>query len=487
MLSQSVRSAVAVYGLMTGFLFWEIPVSSAVTTSVATPPSFTEGPLGPMLYRMTLPMVWGLLATMSFNAIDTLFVAQLGEDALAAMSFTFPVVMVMTSIGIGLGAGVSSIVSRSLGSGDQHVAGHLLTDSATFALLLSLIVSLLGYFTIEPMFVLLGATEDLLPMIREYMTIWYFNAPLLIVGMAVMSALRARGSSGIAGYLMLFSALANGALDPLLIFGLWGFPRLEIAGAAWATVISRGLMVIAVFWYVQGKFRMLESPFQPWSKLVQSWQSLLHIGVPAMATNVIIPLASGVVVALVAQHGQSAVAGFGVAMRIEPVALIVFYSLSSVAGPFFGQNLGANNIDRMYDGLKVMGRFCVLWGVCMAVVLWFSGEWLAGWFSRSEEVLPVAVAYLTVVPISYGLYGIVMSVNAGFNGLGQPMPGVMISAARVFVIYLPLAWVGQHFWGLQGLFVATALANAAVGVMGWVWMRHSLKRLQRAQLLSQAS
>ncbi len=326
-----------------------------------------------------------------------------------------------------------------------------------------------------------------MPIIREYMNVWFLNAPLLIVGMAVMSALRARGSSSIAGYLMMWSAFVNGALDPLLIFGLWGFPRLDIAGAAWATVISRALMLIAAFWYVQGKYRMLESPFQPWSKLKQSWRSLLHIGLPAMATNVIIPLASGVVVALVAKHGPGAVAGFGVAMRLEPVALIVFYSLSSVAGPFFGQNLGANNIDRIYAGLRVIGRFCVVWGLCMAVVLWFSAEWLSGWFSRSDEVLPVAVAYLTIVPVSYGLYGIVMSVNAGFNGLGQPMPGVMISAARVFVIYLPLAWAGQHFWGLQGLFVATALANIAVGVMGWVWMRHSLKRLQREQQLIQAS
>lgn len=449
-----------------------------MSQAVTAQPTFTEGPLGPMLYRMTLPMVWGLLATMSFNAIDTLFVAQLGEDALAAMSFTFPVVMVMTSIGIGLGAGVSSIVSRSLGSGDHHEAGHLLTDSATFSLLLSMIVMAVGLYTMEPMFLLLGATPELLPLIVEYMEIWYFNAPLLIVGMAIMSALRARGSSAIAGYLMLVSALMNGLLDPLLIFGWLGFPRLEIAGAAWATLISRILLVVVALYYVQGKFRMLESPFQPWHKVAASWRSLLHIGLPAMATNVIIPLASGVVVALVAQHGQGAVAGFGVAMRIEPVALIVFYSLSSVAGPFFGQNLGAKNFNRLYSGMLVIGRFCLVWGICMAVVLWLAGEWLAGWFSRSDEVLPVAVAYLSTVPLTYGFYGIVMSVNAGFNGLGKPMPGVVISAARVFVIYLPLAWVGQHYWGLQGLFVATALANGVVGIMGWVWMRHYLKLLR---------
>ncbi len=108
---------------------------------------------------------------MSFNTIDTLFVAQLGEDALAAMSFTFPVVMVMTSIGIGLGAGVSSIVSRSLGGGDQHVAGHLLTDSVSFALLVSLLVTMAGYLVMDPLFRLLGATDDLLPLIREYMNV----------------------------------------------------------------------------------------------------------------------------------------------------------------------------------------------------------------------------------------------------------------------------------------------------------------------------
>lgn len=451
---------------------------------MSQPSSYTSGPVALTLYRMAWPMVWGLLATMSFNAIDTLFVSRLGPEYLAAMSFTFPVAMVMNSVGIGLGAGVSSVLSRQLGSGDAESARRFLGVALVFGLVLSSLLTLLGIVCIEPLFRQLGAEPGLIVLIREYMQIWYLNVPLLVVGMLAQSALRARGNSKVAGTLMLVSALCNGLLDPLLIFGLAGFPRLEMAGAAWATILSRLLLVAAALWYVQGRFAMfgrLPATLQLWRK---DLQALLHVGLPAMVTNIIIPLASGVVVALVARHGASAVAGLGVAMRIEPVVLIVFYALSSVAGPFFGQNLGAGQHRRLHKGLRVIGLFCLLWGGLLALLLGGLGGYVAGWFSTDPEVVAVATAYLSIVPVSYGLYGVVMSVNAGFNGMGRPLPSLVVSAARVFVIYLPLAWLGQWLWAINGLFVATALANVLVGVGGFWWLRQVLFAQARAQTLS---
>ncbi len=453
----------------------------------------TSGPVAPHLRDMALPMVWGLLATMSFNAADTYFVSQLGntfldnvsspglgDRALAAMSYTFPVVLIITSISIGLGAGASSAIARAMGSGNEQGVKRLATDSMSLATIISLIVSVVGLLTIDWVFVdLLGASPELLPLIHDYMFIWYFSAPLLMVPMISLSSLRALGFAKIQGSLMIVAAFLNGVLDPILIFGWFGLPRLEMEGAAYATLISRFVTLIVAVYVLQGRMQMLTNPLVEWAKIKKSWQALAHVGLPSMLSNLIIPVSSAIVIKLVSGHGDLAVAGFGIAVRIEPISLIVFYALSGVVGPFCGQNKGAGKYDRLFEALSVVTKFCVMFGIVVAIIFWFANEHIARFFSQSPEVLSVAVTYLSIVPISYGLYGLVMSVNAMFNGLGLPFPGLMISFFRVIAIYLPLALLGNWLWGLTGLFVATAFSNLIVGCIAFIWLKTTLSKEKR--------
>lgn len=442
--------------------------------------TLTQGSVSQHLRTMATPLVWGLLATMSFNAVDTFFVAQLGDAPLAAMSFTFPVIMVVTSFAIGLGAGSSSTISRAIGSGNQDQVKRLATDAISLATLISVIVCGVGWLTIDPLFTALGATEALLPLIHDYMAIWYLSAPFLMVPMISLSALRALGFSKIQGNLMVVAALMNAALDPLLIFGLAGFPRLEIEGAAWASLITRVLLLVAAVGVLQGKFQMLTNPFVKFVLIRDSWARILHVGIPALMSNLIIPIASGIVVWLVSSYGTNAVAGLGVAVRIEPIALIVFYALSGVVGPFCGQNHGAGKIDRMLEAVSVITKFCLLFGLLLAVLLWAIGPTIARYFSESDEIWQIAVLYLMIVPISYGAYGLIMSVIAIFNGLGLPTPGFSVSFARVIALYLPIAYIGKSLWQVQGLFVATCATNIVVAVMAFMWLRKTLLAMQSA-------
>lgn len=437
-----------------------------------------DGPVGKQLRELTLPMVWAILAMMSYNVVDTFFVAQLGDAPLAAMSFTFPVIMVLTSVAIGAGAGLTSCLSRAIGARDKALAQRLTTDGISLLAVVSIVIAVIGWLTIEPVFHLLGAEDELMPYIRDYMVISYLGVPTMILGHVGMSALRAQGLSKIQGVIMTAGALLNIALDPLLIFGLWGFPRLELAGAAWATVIIRaGVFVIAMY-YVAVKMQMFTSPVAPLKTLMSSWRTIFHVGLPAIATNMIIPMSSGVVVALVAQHGTEAVAGLGVAVRVEPIALIVFYALSAIMGAFFGQNLGAGRFERLDEALRILTAFCFGWGILMALLLYFFADSICGWFSDSPDVAAICVAYLSIVPISYGAYGLVMSVNAAFNGLAKPMPGLVISSARVLVLYLPMAMIGNSVWGVHGLFAASAVCNLVTGLIGWWWLKRTIRQLE---------
>lgn len=438
--------------------------------------TLTEGRVSEQLKSLALPLVWGLMATMSLNAIETFFIAQLGREPLAALSFTFPVIMVLTSLGIGLGAGTSSAVARAIGEGDSNKARRLATDAMSLTFIISASVCLLGWLTLEPLFLALGATPELIPLIRSYMAIWYFSAPCLLVPMVCLSALRAMGMSQVQGYLMGGAALLNVLLDPLLIFGLLGFPALGLQGAAVATLITRVLMLVVAIYILHARVHMLVNPFLPWARLRQSWMAIIEVGAPAMVANVIIPFASAIVVAMVAAYGTDAVAALGIAMRIEPLALIVFYALSGVIGPFFGQNSGAGRLERLHEALRVLTLFCLLFGLLLAIVLGLLGAEIASLFGGHQEVVNITAAYFMIVPISYGAYGLVMAVNAAFNGLGRPWPAMIISSGRVFYIYLPLAWIGQHWFGITGIFVATAAANLMLGLWAWYWLNAHIKQ-----------
>lgn len=437
-----------------------------------------EGKVSYQLRVMAVPMVWGLMATMSLNLVDTFFIAHLGSAALAALSFTFPVIMVVTSLAIGLGAGTSSAVARAIGEGDPSKARRLATDAMSLTLLIAVCMCLLVWWLLEPLFYALGATPELIPLIRSYMSVWLFSAPCLMVPMVSLAALRAMGMSHIQGYLMSGAALVNALLDPLFIFGLFGFPELGLQGAATAALITRMLMLSVAMYILHSRLRMLVNPWVAWAILRESWRVVVHVGVPAMCANVIVPLASALVVMLVARYGTDAVAGLGIASRIEPLALIVFYALSGVVGPFFGQNLGAQKHARLAEALRVLTLFCVLFGLLLAVILWFFGETIVGMFGDHSEAIRVASTYLAIVPFSYGAYGVVMSVNAAFNGMGSPWPAMALSAGRVLFVFIPLAWIGQWLWQMTGLFIATALANIILGLWAWLWLKRALRQVE---------
>lgn len=239
-------------------------------------------------------MMVGILAMMSFNPVDTWFVAQLGGASLAAMSFTFPVVILLISLGVGLMAGTSSVIARALGKGDHERVRSLTTHALILGLGLALICTVVGLLTLDPLFRPLGATDALIPLIRDYMTLWYTGFVFFLVPMVGMAAIRAAGDTRLQSTTMIGAALVNVVLDPLLIFGLAGLPRLELRGAAAATVLARLLSVGVCYWALRHKMHMLTFAHPRVSRVLDSWRAVLHVGFPAAGTNMIIPLSGGV-------------------------------------------------------------------------------------------------------------------------------------------------------------------------------------------------
>ncbi|MEQ9487564.1 MAG: MATE family efflux transporter [Alphaproteobacteria bacterium] len=442
----------------------------------------TTGPVLDHLKTMTIPMIWALLSMMLFNVADTFFVGQLGTDQLAAMSFTFPVIMVFFSIGIGLGAGASSAVARAIGEGDQAKVRRLATNGILLTLVIVIIGCAVGIFTIDPLFRALGATEAQLPYIRDYMTIWYLGFGLLILPMVGNGAIRASGDSKFPSIIMMVAAAVNIILDPILIFGLWGFPRLELEGAAIATVCARGMTLVASVAVLHFRERMLTRHIGTQSEIWQAWKTVLHIGLPASFTNMINPAALGVVTALIAVHGPEAVAAFGVGTRIEALGMVALFAMSAVVGPIAGQNWGAGQIERVHELVQLMIVFSIVYGLGVAAVYAVAGPVIAPWFADNPAVYEITTLYLWIVPISLMGHGILINVCALFNGIGKPVSSIVLTVIRMGVLYLPLAALLSPLYGPVGIFSAALIANLGVGVTAAVWVNLRMRQVQIPQV-----
>ena len=437
----------------------------------------TQGPVGRHLIDMTLPMLLGITTMMAQSFIDTWFLGRVGDRALAAYSFGFPILMIVTSVAIGLGAGTSSVVARAIGSDNDRRARRLVTDSIILSFLITASVSVVGILTIEPLFRLLGAPADMIPMIRSFMIILYCGVPFVVVGMVGMSSMRATGDTRLPSKLMIAGAILNVILDPIFIFGLGPIPAMGLNGAATAGLLARGAIFVGTLYLLLYKLDMVTFNKPDFQELKRSWADILHVGLPAAGTNAIVPVGLAVITAMIARYGPEAVAGFGVASRIESLVLVIYYAMSSVIGPFVGQNLTAGKEARIQEALRLCARFCLVSGLGIAVILALLSDFLPTLFSSSEDVIRVTRLFLWIAPISYGAYGIVMVVNAAFNGLGNPLPGVVISVTRILVLYVPLAMLGMRLYGITGIFAAYAVANVLSGLFGYAWARRRAHRL----------
>ena len=433
-----------------------------------------EGPVGKHLVAMTAPVLLGIITMMGQALVDAWFLGRVGDRALAAYAFSFPILMIVTSVAIGLGAGTSSVVARAIGSDSERRARRLTTDALLLSFLVTAGISLIGVLTINPLFRLLGAPEDMLPLIRGFMMILYAGVPFVVVGMVGMASMRATGDTRLPSKLMIMGSLLNVALDPLFIFGLGPVPAFGLNGAAIAALLARGTIFIGALLLLRYRLDMVSFSRPDSAEMWQSWRDVLHVGIPAAGTNVIVPVGAAVVTAMIARYGPDAVAGFGVASRIESMMLVIYYALSAIIGPFVGQNLSAGKHDRILRSLWLCTAFCIGSGLAIAALLALSSGFLPTLFSSSPAVIDVASLYLLIAPISYGAYGMVMVMNASFNGLGHPMPAVWISLGRIVALYLPLAGVGMLVLQATGIFVAYAVANILSGVLAYAWAKRTV-------------
>jgi len=415
---------------------------------------------------------------MALGLVDSYFISHLGTYELAAIGFVIPITYIVTSIALGLGMAISSLTSKLIGAQRMGLAARLITDGFYLTGIVSLLVTILFSFALEDIFLLIGADQNTLPHIYDYMHIWLFGIFLLMITHVCSSTFRALGDTKTSAVIAISMTVTNLILDPLLIFGLGPFPELGMKGAAHATNIAVLVSCVIGLYQLGVKERLLLPSSSNAEDFKNNYKQLLDIAVPAILANAIVPVTVAMLTALVAQFGADTVAGFGVGTRIEAVTLLIAYAMSSTLPMFIGQNLGAEKPDRVTAALKLSFKFVIIFQIVVYATLAFLAKPIASLFSDDASVQETIIWFLLIVPISYGLSGVVILINVSMNVLGKPKIALYINIIRLVFLYFPLAYIGSQFFDIKGLFTGIALGNCFAFCLALVLLQRVLREIK---------
>ncbi|MEX2600069.1 MAG: MATE family efflux transporter [Balneolaceae bacterium] len=434
-------------------------------------PSLTESPIIPTLAKLTWPMIFGMLGSVLYNLADTYFLGQVGVAELAAIGFTFPAIMFVSSVAAGVGIGTASLFSRVLGSRDRSIVQQYSVSVFVLALLIIILFIGIGLLTIDPLFRFLGAGPELVPLISQYMVIWYWAVFWVIIPMVGNNMIRATGNTFEPGMIMVFGNVVNILLDPILIFGWGPVPAMGIQGAALATAVSMALTCVLSLYVLIKKEKLLVLVLPAFREMVVVWKQVLGVGLPAAMTILITPISIGLITRILAGFGHEAVAAFGVVSRLEMFAFTLIYALGSVLTVFAGQNWGAGKPERLQKGILVGFLFSLVMGMGFCIISQLFSTEIVSLFTESKSITEIASAYLVIVSFSYGFLGILMLGTSVLNGINRPMISFSISMFRMLILYVPLAWVLSVSYGLTGIFWSAFIANMLGGIITWFWLK----------------
>lgn len=445
--------------------------------SKASQPVYTRGSIGGTMLKTALSMLAGTLAMSGYNIVDTYFVGQLGRIPLAAMGFTFPVIMLIGCVFRGLGTGIMTTSAQAIGSSNHDKAAKLLTAGLLETLLISFLIAAVGILTMKPTFRFCGATAEVLPDLYGYMSIWYLGCCTASAGMVGNDLLIAAGDSKVASAMMMLGMLLNAALDPVFIMGVGPIPGLGIRGAAIATVASQFISAFTILIILHRRHHFLILHRLPWSLVRGAWSLITKYAVPSTIGMLMMPVGVFVTTRITAEFGTAAVAGAAAAGRLEMLAFIFPMALGISLVPMIGQNYGGKCYARIRNCLTFSMSFAFLFLLAVGILYLFIMPYVVGFFSPDPEVRKVILLYMRIVPFGFGMIEIHRYSGFFFTACGQPVAAAWLNGFRIIGLMIPLSLLALFLDSLQWLFWGRLIADVVAGgtgcAMAW-YLTHRL-------------
>ena len=410
----------------------------------------TTGSIWRHLIAFSLPMLAGSFLQTSYSLINAVWVGKfLGNEALAAVTVCFPPFFLMMAVANGLSMAASVLISQAYGAKDDTGVTVIVNTATVLTVIMSLICLVAGHAGAEPLLKLMGTTPDVLPLAVPYLRLMSFSVPAMFGLFLLTALLRGVGDSKTPLWFQTGSVVATIFLDPVLIFGLAGAPRMGLNGTIIATLVTQIAALAGLIWYLRWK-RHLAMPDRGCLRpdVAVGWR-ILKIGVPSMVQQGLVSIGMIFLVGLVNGFGKNVTAAFGAGMRIDQLAFMPALTIGTAISNIAGQNIGARLFDRVEQAFRAGVVLSLFFGGLAAVIARFMPELVIRGFLSDPASIEIGCEYLRIISIGYLMFSVMFVSNGVINGAGDTMATTFFSLIGLWIFRLPLAICLSRAWHHQ--------------------------------------
>lgn len=451
--------------------------------------NLTSGYIPKQLWSLAWPMMLSMFFHSLYNLVDAFWVAKISASAIAAVSISQIVLFIMISLAMGVSVGTSVLVGQYIGAKKKADAERVLGQGFLLTIIAALFFTFIILIFRNEFLVLSGAVGDILPLAIPYFTVVTAGSVLTFLMMMTSISFNAQGDNFTMTKFFAISTLINIVLDPLLIFGLWGFPELGIAGAAYATLISQAVFIVLALRLLMKPSMMVPLKLKYLTIDWQSVKKVIDIGLPASLNQVLNPLGFSVLMFFVsASFLEAGAAAFSIGFRIEFFAFIPAIGFGFGAMAMIGQNIGAGKHDRVSEVLNLSVRYGSGSALIFSVLVFLFAPYIVGVFTTDPLVTEYALLYFKIVPLGYLFFAVAFIEASIFQGIGRSWPGFWITLARIGIsIVITFIAIRVFSFDIWSVWWSIVIGSVIASWFGLVWLKRALlsaKQIEPASTIS---
>ena len=428
-------------------------------------------PVNKLLISMALPMMISMLVQALYNIVDSMFVAQISENALTAVSLAFPAQNLMIAVGTGTGVGINALVSRSLGERNGERANLIANNGLLLYVLSGIVFALFGIFGSRLFFRAQTSDLEIVELGTQYLRICCLLSTAMFLQFGFERILQATGRTIYTMLTQGLGAIVNIILDPILIFGLFGAPKLGVRGAAVATVFGQICAAgLACFFNKKKNDDIVINP-KKYHLQAHAVKSIYAIGIPSICMVSIGSIMTFGMNKILIGFTSTAAAVFGVYFKLQSFIFMPVFGMNNGMVPIIGYNYGARKPDRLLKTLKLAITYAVCIMLIGMVIFWVFTKQLLGIFNASEQMLAIGIPALRIISLSFFLAGFDIICTSAMQALGHGVISLIISILRQLAVLLPVAFIFSKIWGLNAVWIAFPLAECVALVVTILFWR----------------
>lgn len=433
-------------------------------------------PILPLLFRLSIPAIIAMSTQSLYNVVDSIYIGRLSTEALSALTLAFPVQLILIGISLGTGIGATSMISRLLGQGNRERAIKVTEHVLLITLFYGLIMALVGFFLSSHIIQVFTDEQELINMGSDYIRIILLGSITIFFHMVGNNILRAQGNTFLPMITMLIGSILNIILDPLFIFGLGFFPRWEIAGAAFATVLSRFISSSFLLYLLLSQKNEVRPNYRNFRLDLSIVRELYVVGFPAMCMQF---LASFMLIGMnriLGSFSTTAVAAAGIFFRLQSFVFLPVFGLNQGYMPVMGYNYGHRQPQRMKETVRLGAIIATAFTTTGFVLFQLFPQQLVLLFNNDPELVALGSQALRTVSLGFPLVGVAIISEVTFQAMGRGLPSLALSFLRQILLLLPLFYLFGNTFGLEGIWYALPISEVINTTVAVFWILSFLKQ-----------